>query len=161
MINNHKGPAMGNTNKVAMVVFDLHQPEGIQKEYAYFIDSSLELEKNDVVVVETINSGTPQLKIVKVVSVLENNLENAHIINKANKYIVDKIDLTNHLNRKEKADRLKFIKKKLAEHKEKAEEVAIFEMMAKTNPEAAALLDEMKELMGLEAPKGDIHASNS
>lgn len=132
------------SHKIALVVFDLNQPADIQKEYAY--RTTIPVEKGTICVVEVTSNGRPDLKLVEVVHVIEDTLENSHIANKATKYIVDAVDLSSHKERLEKTERLKYVKNKLEERKAKIEEIAVFELLAKADPEAAKLLEEMKTL---------------
>ena len=132
---------MSKDLKIAMVVFDTYQPAGIQKEYAYRTD--LDLQPDDLVVVMV---KEDQFKIVQVVAMLDMSLENAVIANKATKYIVDKIDLTSHIKRINAAERMTYIKGQLEEKKAKMEEIAVFQLLAESDPEAKRLLDEMKQL---------------
>ena len=122
-----------------MVTFGTNQPYGVSKEYAYKTD--LDLEAGDIVVVKA-----SELKLCTVVSIIEDILVNAQIVNRATKWIVDKVDMSKHIARINRVERMDFIKNKLEEKKKAMEEIAIFEMLAKADPEAAKLLNEMKQL---------------
>lgn len=105
-------------------------------------DVSLNLDTYDLVVVESRNG----YGICKVISKFENNLENAAIVNKATAWVVDKIDTTNQDKRKEATKRREYLVKQLEEKKQQFQVIQMYELMAKSDPEAAKLLDELKLL---------------
>lgn len=105
-------------------------------------DVSLNLGTNDLVVVESRNG----YGICKVISKFENNLENAAIVNKATAWVVDKVDTTNQDKRKEATKRREYLVKQLEEKKQQFQVTQMYELMAKVDPEAAKLLDELKLL---------------
>ena len=131
---------MEQTYYVAKVTFDLNAP--LLKEYCYKTDIP-GLVEGDHVVVKTKDSI---LKIVRVTGCIENTFENAEAVNLATSWIVDVIDMKSHNKRQENAERLKYVKSQLEERKAQMEETVMYELLAKSDPAAKALLEEFKTL---------------
>lgn len=93
-----------------------------------------------------------ELQVVRVIRVLENNMNNAQEVNKAKKFIVDKIDLAMDKIRHHNAQRVKYIKLQLAERKKAYEEFTIYELLAKDDEDTRELLAEYKALTGRSEP---------
>lgn len=110
----------------------------------YKIDADIKVEKDDLIVVET-GYG---LEIVTVIEFYERSLEveTMKIFNNAIAWVVDKIDESRQKQRREATERRKFITKQLEEKKEAMEEIAIYKMLAESDPDAAKLLEELKQL---------------
>ena len=63
------------------------------------------------------------------------------------KTIVQKVDFTEYNKALEKKEKKRKLKAKLDEEKAKAEELYVYAMLAQSNPELQALLDEYKSLL--------------
>lgn len=107
----------------------------------HFFTTVGDLHPLDLVVVDTVNGY--QVAIVKnyvhQVSELTGN-------NRPTKWVVQKVDIEEHSKRLENIKRSIELKKKLEAKRKKAEEVEIYSMLAKVDPEAAQLLEEYKQL---------------
>lgn len=112
------------------------------KTYVFKADLDLDLIKDDLVVVES-NRG---FGLCKVVSVTKNSIENHELALKATAWVVDKVDTTNQDKRKEATKRREYLIKQLEEKKQQFQVTQMYELMAKVDPEAAKLLDELKLL---------------
>lgn len=108
------------------------------KPYAYYTDIE-GIEKGDKVVVDTPSNG---LTIVTVVSVTET----AEGISKATKWIVDKIDLAGHKAREADRARRATLIAKLEKMAKEQSELDRFAALVASVPEAAMLLQELKEI---------------
>lgn len=104
--------------------------------YSYLSD--LDFEAEDYAVVESPHNG---LVVVKVKAVKEDVRDG-----KAYKWIVDKVDVAGHYQRQENAKRAEYLKTRLQTMKKQVEEEAVWALLAERNPEAAALLQELKTL---------------
>jgi acetolactate synthase small subunit len=88
-------------------------------------------------------------KLAKVVAVFEDHFTNAQKVNKATKWVVDVVNLTAYNARRMADESLTYAKNRLEEKKKALEQVSIYEYLAKTDPEAEALLRIMKVAQGL------------
>lgn len=125
------------TMKIVHVVFPLNAYSR-DKTYAYMTDID-DIAVNDTVVVDSPNNG---LTLVKVVSVEET----AEGVEKATKWIVDKVDVTAHKKRMADIEQRKLIVAKLKKMQAEMLEADQFAMLAANNPEAAALIDQLRAL---------------
>ena len=107
----------------------------IYKEYAY--KTVLDLELDDLVVVHARDS-------FRLAKVSDNSIFEA----KGSKYVICKVDLKEHEDRKDKEEKAYKIKQLLETKKEQLEEDAIRELLASKNDSVKALLKELKELEG-------------
>ena len=112
------------------------------KTYVFKADLDLDVIKDNLVVVES-NRG---FGLCKVVSVTKNSIENHELALKATAWVVDKVDQTNHNARKEATKRREYLIKQLEEKKQQFQVTQMYELMAKVDPEAAKLLEELKLL---------------
>lgn len=124
------------TMKIVSVKFNNAYSQ--EKSYAYMTDID-DIAVNDLVVVESPSRG---LTIVEVVSVQET----AEGIEKATKWVVDKIDVTAHKKRLADIEQRKLIVAKLKRMQADMLEADQFAMLAANNPEAAALIDQLRAL---------------
>ena len=109
------------------------------------LDIAAKMVEGTLVVVDSSNG----LGLGRVVKVYDKDIKDKEAIaryNKATAWIVNIVNTTAQDMRKDSSERKEFILKELAERKEQMEEIAIFEMLAKTDPEAGKLLEELKEL---------------
>jgi len=111
----------------------------------YFKTSIKALAVGDLVVVES-KQG---LGLVRVVATpIERSLDTEIIgkFNQAKAWVVNKVDTAMHDQRREATERKKFIMEQLAERREAMEEVAIYKILAASDPDAAKLLEELEGL---------------
>jgi len=149
---NIEGDEMASKNKnyigqyetIARVIYDLSDESGPEISVYNYKMSLKNVEEGDFVIVD----GRNGMDIVKVIEVVQRSLETKAIkeFNKAKAWVVCKVDMLQHNQRKEATERKEFIMKQLAERKEQMEEVAIYKMLAETDKEAAKLLEELEGL---------------
>lgn len=65
------------------------------------------------------------------------------------KEVVCKVDVTKFNERKERAEKLKILKRKMDDKLEQLQTIALYEMLAEKNPEIKDLFTEFKVLSGL------------
>lgn len=104
-----------------------------RKMYSFYTD--LELKKDDIVVCDTAYG-------YGIAKVVEENILNGQ----AKKWIIDRVNIDKHLERLAKEEKIKRIKGKMLQRKKQLEEKAIWEMLAKKDPEIARLLKELENL---------------
>jgi hypothetical protein len=103
------------------------------KQYAFWTD--LELQAGDLVVVDsTMGYG------VAVV------MENIEFSDKANRWVVQKVDLEAHVKRIERAEQMKLLKQKMEARQKELLEIAQFESLAKEDETMSKLVEEFKTL---------------
>lgn len=101
-----------------------------------------EVGVGDLVIVDT-RYG---FKLAKVTSAdYSGNYDISHDL----KEVVCKVDVTKFNERKERAKRLKILKRKMDAQLENIQTIALYEMLAEKNPEIKSLFTEFKELSGL------------
>lgn len=110
--------------------------------YNFKADVDLELNENTLVVVESKNG----LGLARVVSVYENCIGNAAEIKKATAWIVDVVDMTSQDKRKEATRQREYIIQQLDEKKAQMEAISVYALLAKTDPEANKLLEQLASL---------------
>jgi hypothetical protein len=108
------------------------------KDYAYLTD--LEFKTGDFAVVDTKSADSFGYHIVRITQV-QGLLENQRL--SGDKWIVQKVDVADYLLRMEKQKIAQEIRNKLKERREAMEEVAIYKMLAKDDPEINKLLHEL------------------
>jgi len=116
------------------------------KIYSFKMDKLLaaSVKEGDLVVVD---GGI--LTIMMVQDVLPMDLKNPDTVKAYNNivgWVVDTIDTKDQLARMAATDRKEVIMKQLHERKEAAEELAIFALLAKEDPQVAKMLEELKAL---------------
>lgn len=62
------------------------------------------------------------------------------------KWVISKVDLSEHYARIARKEKVKLIKEKLEAERKKTEELQIYEILAAANPEIRKLLNELKEI---------------
>jgi len=126
--------------------------EGSSKNYS-FKSNGIIVQPGDKVVVD----DSTGFKIVTVVeqifktndaSVLMDKRK-ITLFNKANAWVVDRIDTTKHDQRIASTERAEFLKNQLEAKKAQMEEIAVYKMLADSDPEAAKLLAELQDLKRL------------
>lgn len=120
-------------NKLISVKFDDY-PYSKEYVFACFVDVNV----GDIVVVDTAN-GFQIAKVTK----LTGELPSGKVI----KEVVDVIDVSAFNARKEKAEKLKKLKSKMDKRVKELQDIAVYELLAKDDPEIAKMLTELKELM--------------
>lgn len=106
-----------------------------EKEYAYHTD--LDLKKEDICVVD-VNGDYKTVEVTKVRGLSRAQIDRAH------KWIVQKVDVQSYLDSANKREIVIEIRNKLREYKDQAQEMVIYAELAKSNPEIKGLLDELK-----------------
>ena len=135
---------IGEYNRVALVSYDLVEDGPNLSTYSFKLGDEVECKEGDLVIVD----GKNGLKIARVIEVMTRSV-NPKIIkqfNLAKAWVVCKIEEEKHKQRAEATERKKFILRELEERKEQIEEIAIYDMLAKADPQAAKLLEELKKL---------------
>jgi len=120
-------------------------PQFSEKEYAYYTDIE-DIQVGDWVIV--VVQGTP--KAVKVEQVSGLSVANR---DRANKWIVSRIDLTNWEKRMAELQMVMEIENQLDEEFQQAQRMTTFVMLADSNPRIAALLDKLREINPELVPK--------
>jgi len=110
--------------------------------YNFKADIDLKLEEDTLVVVESKNG----LGLAKVYQVYENSIDNAEQIKKATAWIVNIIDTSAQDQRKEATRQREYILQQLEEKKAQMEAVSVYALLAKTDPEANKLLEQLTAL---------------
>lgn len=110
------------------------------KEYDFKYDKD-DLKVGDVVVVDTSRG----LQVAKVTTITK--LAAGETYSKATKWVIQKIDLTEHNARLERERKAAELKKQLEARRKQLEDIAIYEVLAKEDPKMAELLEQYKEVM--------------
>ncbi|MDT8900959.1 hypothetical protein [Anaeroselena agilis] len=118
--------------KTLYVQVDINSYNG--KLYDFKTDIA-DLQKGDVVVVDTING----MLIGKVVGYTDDT--------KATKWVIDKVDTTAHKARLERDKQLAALRKKLEARRKAVDELTAFRHLASMDSEAAALLTQYEALI--------------
>lgn len=110
-----------------------------QKKYTFKVPKNLvsEIKIGDRVVVDTSNG-------FQVVTVVGASVS----ANQATKYVVDIVHMDAYEKALDDEKRIKIIKDQLNQKKERFEKEKMYEMLAASDPEAAKLLEALKELQG-------------
>lgn len=126
---------MGNLKmiKIAGVVID----NGYASKRYYFITDLETLVEGDKVVADTVNG--------LVIGTFKGYVTEG---TKPTKWIIGKIDLDKHEERKAKEKHLKDLKKKMDARRKKVEELEIYEILAGKDSDMAAMLAEYKAIKG-------------
>lgn len=106
--------------------------------YSYMTDIE-GVEVGDTLIVDSPNIGYACVTVTSV-------QETAHSVEKATKWIVDKVDVASYKERLEKVERRKLLMAKLKKMQNEALEADKFATLVKLVPGAAALVDELKTL---------------
>lgn len=133
---------VGGEYKLAVVSYDLNSDNIEFNNYVFKCDIDLEIAKGDLLVAESSRG----LGIVRVCDVKENNIKNHKLALQATAWIVDKIDMTKHKQKKEATERRKYLLKQLEEKKDQLETLKMYALLAEMDPEAKKLVDELKTL---------------
>jgi hypothetical protein len=131
--------------KVAVVTFPdtAHLSASFNKQYN-FVTEVDELQQGDVVVVDTING----LRIANFVRY--DDLGFGETGKKTpNRWLIQKVDLEAHNTRVEAATKIEKLKVMMEAERKKAQELEIYEILAKENPAMKTLLEEFKQLQEL------------
>lgn len=124
---------MKNRYNIAIVTYLNDMDE---RQYSFKNDTE-GVHEGDIVVVESAN-GMGLLATVH--AVIENSIENSAIVNKATKWVVDKIDMERAGKRD---DRLIYVKELLKEARKNYDEQKVYEAMAQDNPVLLELVTEL------------------
>lgn len=134
-----KGDIMKNKQllkgyKIAIVRFEV-----TEKEVPYALYDS-NVEPNDYVLCMTGHHGQAIGEVKEIICGKDIPIEYG-------REIICKIDYTDYRKRQEKLKRIAEIKLAMAKKKEELNELAIYELLAKSSPEMANMLKELKELV--------------
>jgi hypothetical protein len=129
--------------KVAVIKFinPLIQGSYINPKNYNFLTDIEDLQPGDIVVVDTVNG----LQVAEFVKYNELGLGETGV-KTPTKWVVQKIDLSAHEARIEAAERAAKLKVMMEERRKKTQELEIYEILAKADPEMAKLLEEFKKL---------------
>ncbi|MBZ9622947.1 hypothetical protein G9F71_008775 [Clostridium sp. FP2] len=125
----NKDERRNNIMKNAVVKFP-----NTSKQYHFMTD--LDLETGDMVVCDTAVGVT-----VAIVTRLEEEVSSL-----ATKWIIGKVDMAAHTKRMELEAKKKDIKAKMEKRRKKLEDIAVFSILAKEDPDMAELLKEYQEI---------------
>lgn len=115
-------------------------------DYSYSKEYDFKYDKDDLKVGDTVVVDTQHgLQLAKVTTVIK--LAVGERYDKATKWVVQKVDLTEHEARLEREKKAKEIKKQLEARRKKLEEIAVYQLLAEKDPEMAKLLEEYKAVM--------------
>ncbi|MCM1508387.1 MAG: hypothetical protein NC177_14845 [Ruminococcus flavefaciens] len=127
--------------KRAGIKFLDNENTNIEYQYALYDES---VQVGDVVVVRTGHHGFA-LAAISVVS--DDRLD----LIKCGREVVTKVDFSAYNERREKAERLKSIKKQMDSKVKELQSYAVYELLAEKDEDLKALLAEFKDLLGAQA----------
>ena len=134
---------VGSNYQLVDVTYELEYGDIVLTEYTF--KTEIPVKKGDLLVVES-REG---LQLVRAtIDSYERDLT-PEIVTKANRakaWVVNYVDETKHNLRKEATQRREFLKQQLEERKAAMEEIAIYKMLADSDPEAAKLLNELQDI---------------
>jgi hypothetical protein len=130
---------IGGKYKIALVYYDGALSSQL---YNFKVDVDLDIKEDDMVVVESSNG----FGLCHVVKILSNTIFNAEEVKKATAWIVDKVDMERHNQKKEATERMSYIKSQLEEKAKSMETIRMYQMLAEIDPTAKELLNEYKQL---------------
>lgn len=131
---------IGGNYKIAAVHYLNADPYTIP--YVFKVDIDTEIKEGDTAVAES----SKGLGLVKVVKVLDNNMENAAEVKRATAWIIQVVDMSRQLARKEATERREYLLNQLEEKKQQVEAINMYKLLAEIDPEAAKMLEELKKL---------------
>jgi hypothetical protein len=111
--------------------------------YYYKIDPSIQVKAGDPVVVDGIG---PKVAVVCETFEDEFTQEVIEAKNKADTWIINRIDDTLHRKRMEATERQKYLKMEMQRIKDEFNEMQVLEAIAQSNPDAKKLLEEIKSI---------------
>jgi len=135
---------IGTDYEVVEVSYELNAIDGMSIN-TYTFKTSIKLKAGDTIVVEDTNGLSLCICISDSVP-RDLTTETIKLFNKAKAWVVDIVSLGAQTKRREATERKKFIMDQLAERREAMEEVAIYKMLAESDPTAAKLLTELEQL---------------
>jgi hypothetical protein len=141
------GLTINSQMEIKYAVVKFHESS---KEYTYRTD--LDLEKGDLVVVSSPHSGYAVVTVIDVSGLTQSQRS------MATKWIVQKVDITEHLARLERQKLAQEIRNKLQSKKEQVEELLIYKRLAESDPSINALLKQLEELEGAPMLTNKAHA---
>lgn len=110
--------------------------------YNFKCDIDVDIVKGNVVAVDSSNG----LGLCTVLEVIPDTYENAAEVQKANAWVVDKINMDRHNAKKTATDRQKWLISKLEEKKKQMAVTDMYALIAESDPEAKKLVEELKSL---------------
>lgn len=134
-VNSNKNEITGNY-KVALVNFITGTCQNIDYAFALYDDG---IAINDLVVVDARDTYS----IARVKNIID---QSEYVGVKVTKEIVCKVDFSAYEKRKEDRERSKILKNKMDQLVKQNQELVLYQMIAESNPEMAAMLEEYKKL---------------
>ena len=128
---------IGGDYKIAMCSY-----KGETRQYAFKMSIDTVVPDNAICVVESSNG----YDLVRIVEVLDNNIDNAEVVSKATAWVVDVIDMTTHNARIDATKKREYIIQQLEEKKKALEAVSMYQLLADLDPEAKLLVEQLKTL---------------
>lgn len=132
------------SNAVLNTLKNIHTDKFYNKLYNFLVPEGMRLKKGDYVLSYSVEN---RLHLLKVIDTVKDNLKNVNEINKAKNFIIGKVDIsviTNHISL---AERATYLKMKIDDFKRTFEERKMLEIMAQSDPEAAKIINEYKDLV--------------
>ena len=117
------------------------QFDGNSKRYHYGVPNGMEVKVGDLAVVDTKTSSYNNCHGFSIVKIVEVDVE----VTNANKYLIQIIDLEAYEQEKQRRERAKVVRSKLEARAKELQELTKYDVL-KTDPQGAALLDELKKL---------------
>lgn len=110
--------------------------DGNTTEYSFYC--FIEVYPGDLVVVDTVNG----LKLATVTT-----LEGKIPVGRTGREVVNRVDMTDFNNRREREKRLNELKVKMDKRVKDLEKIAVYEMLSEKDPELKEMLSELKSLL--------------
>lgn len=133
---------IGGEYKIAEVTYNLKDALLGVDPYYFKIDADIEVAIDDLLVVES-QKG---FGLVKLVSLHDDTIANKDKTKQATAWVVNKVDCSRHLAKKEATERREYVLAKLEEKKEQMEAIKMYALLAEMDPEAKLLIEELKLL---------------
>ena len=137
-----------NQNLKTVTVEYLDTP-GYKKSYNFITDRD-DIKQGDTVVVDSRNG----LGLAKVSLVIKG------VSAKAKMWVVDRVDLSGFEERKQKAEKAKELMTAMEQRRKGLEKIAVYKMMAESDPGMKKMYEEYAELMGLSYDQAIVEMAN-
>lgn len=132
---------IGGEYKIAEATYNLKDVIAVDTYY-FKIDADVQVAIDDLLVVES-QKG---FGLVKLVSLHDDTIANKDKAKQATAWVVNNVDCTRHLAKKEATERREYVLSKLEEKKEQMEAIKMYALLAEMDPEAKLLIEELKLL---------------
>lgn len=131
---------IGGEYKIVGVSYNIEGP--LLSEYYFKADIDLDTKQNDLVVIE----DEDEYKLVRVIAIYENNINNKEKVAQAKAWVVDVVDTSAQDARREATKRRAYIIQQLEERRAQVETINMYRLIAESDPEAAKLVKELESL---------------